>query len=82
MVCRKPVYRALADNLIEAYEKLRSQTESAELKLSTAAELPIRDEPFAGEEESNVTDNTEPFEDIESTAAPLNPETPRKPPAV
>lgn len=44
LVCRKPVYRALADNLIDAYEKLRAETESAELKRSTAAELPIVDE--------------------------------------
>ena len=45
LICRKPVYRALADNLIDAYEKLRAETESAELKLSTAADLPIVDQP-------------------------------------
>jgi H+/Cl- antiporter ClcA len=45
LVCRKPVYRALADNLIDAYEKVRSDTEAAELKLASTAELPIRDEP-------------------------------------
>ena len=44
LICRKPVYRALADNLIDAYEKLRSETEAAELKLSEAGALPIADE--------------------------------------
>ena len=45
LICRKPVYRALADNLIDAYEKHRAETESAELKLSTGAHLPIVDKP-------------------------------------
>ncbi len=45
LICRKPVYRALADNLIDAYEKHRAETESAELKLSTGANLPIVDKP-------------------------------------
>lgn len=76
LVCRKPVYRALADNLIDAYEKLRAETESAELKLSSAADLPIQDDP----EPTNLDfSSVEPPEANEANDPESEQTTPQKP---
>ena len=56
LVCRKPVYRALSDNLIDAYEKVRAESEADELKLSTDSDLPIVDKPQPSPEVSTETE--------------------------
>ena len=78
LVCRKPVYRALADNLIDAYEKLRAETESAELKLSTAADLPIKDDPEPEEHEGVGQGNAPDLAEVgDSERADSRPDKPR-----
>ncbi len=56
LVCRKPVYKALSDNLIDAYEKVRAESEADELRVSNAADLPIVDEPQRSPEEWTETE--------------------------
>ncbi|MCB1575451.1 MAG: hypothetical protein KDI80_15875, partial [Xanthomonadales bacterium] len=43
-ICRKPVYKALADNLIEAYEQAASEARTTPPKPASAEPLPIVDD--------------------------------------
>ena len=44
LVCRKPVYKALADKLIEEYERTAAREESAGIPGTPAEPLPVADE--------------------------------------
>ncbi|SFN04473.1 chloride channel protein [Dokdonella immobilis] len=52
LICRKPVYKALADNLIEAYEQAASDARTAPPKPASPEPLPIVDDETQADPES------------------------------